>query len=163
MDFYASLPYTNDNKFLIGVTQIIKKHFNCLSPRLILHNPRTIGSLFKFKDTLPKLMNSLVVYKFNCPRCVRGMYLGSTKRMLKVRIDSHRGVSHRTGCMLSKKEFSNIREHTVQCKASITYDNFEIIARSTNEASLPILESLYIKQLVPSLNNQSSSTPLFIA
>ena len=132
-------------------------------PKLVLRNPKTIGSLFKFKDTVPKLMRSLVVYKYSCPRCNLGTYVGSTKRMLKVRIDCHRGVSHRTGCSLNKKEFSSIRDHTTKCKATITYDDFDIIMQASNETSLPILESLCIKQLVPSLNNQSSSAPLFIA
>ena len=128
-----------------------------------LRNPKTIGSLFRFKDTVPKLMRSLVVYKYSCPRCNLGTYLGSTKRMLKVRIDAHCGVSHRTGCSLNKKEFSNIREHAKKCKTSITYDQFEIIGQAANETSLLILESINIKKLVPSLNNQSSSAPLYIA
>ena len=123
----------------------------------------SLGSLFKFKDSIPDLMRSLVVYRYTCPRCNLGTYVGSTKRMLKVRIDSHRGVSHRTGCTLNKKEFSNIRDHSNKCKTSISYDNFEIIAQAADETSLPILESLYIKQVVPSLNGQSSSVPLFIA
>ena len=89
--------------------------------------------------------------------------MGSTKRMLKVRIDSHRGVSHRTGCTLNKKEFSNIRDHATKCKVPVSYDNFEIIAQASDDTSLPILESLNIKQLVPSLNCQGSSAPLYIA
>lgn len=163
LEFYASLCFTNDKKFLNNISKIIKKYFYCVNPKLVLRNPKTIGSLFKFKDTVPYLMRSLVVYKYTCPRCNLGTYLGSTKRMLKVRIDSHRGVSHRTGCALSKKEFSNIRDHTIKCKTQINYDNFKIIAQATNETSLLILESLCIKQLVPSLNSQSSSAPLFIA
>ena len=147
----------------IYTSEVIKKHFNCLNPRLILRNPRTIGSTFMFKGTVPDLMRSLVVYKYTCPRCNLGTYLGSTKRMLKVRIDSHRGVSHRTGCSLSKKEFSNIREHANKCKSPISNDNFEIIAQAKDETSLLITESLSIKQLVPSLNSQSSSATLFIA
>ena len=108
-------------------------------------------------------MRSLVVYKYTCPRCNLGTYVGSTKRMLKVRIDSHRGISHRTGSTLNKKEFSNIREHANRCKSTISYDDFDIVTQAPDEASLFILESLCIKQLVPSLNNQSSSAPLFIA
>ena len=163
LDFFASMPYSRDTKFLKGLSDIIKKHFYCINPKLILKNPKTIGSIFKFKDTIPILMRSLVVYKYSCPRCNLGTYLGSTKRMLKVRIDSHSGVSHRTGVVLNKKEFSNIREHSRKCKTSVSYDNFEIIAQATDQTSLLILESLAIKQLVPSLNTQSSSAPLFIA
>ena len=157
------MPYTNDDKFLINLSKIIKKYFYCVNPKLVLRNPRTIGSFFRFKDTVPTMMRSLVVYKYTCPRCNLGTYLGSTKRMLKVRIDSHRGVSHRTGCALKKKEFSSIRDHADKCKIPVNYENFEIISQATNETSLLILESLCIKQLVPSLNSQSSSAPLFIA
>ena len=134
-----------------------------VNPKLVLRNPRTIGGLFRFKDTIPDLMRSLVVYKYTCSRCNLGTYLGSTKRMLKVRIDSHRGVSHRTGCSLSKKEFSNVREHANKCGSVIDYKDFEIIMQAKNETSLAILESISIKQLVPTLNGQSSSAPLFIS
>ena len=150
-------------KFLPFLKQIIFKHFNCINPKLVLRNPRTIGSLFRFKDTVPKLMRSLVIYKYTCPRCNLGTYVGSTKRMLKVRIDSHRGVSHRTGCALGRKEFSNIREHSSKCGSTISYDDFEIIMQAQDEFSLSILESINIKQLVPSLNSQSSSAPLYIS
>ena len=163
LDFYASLPYVNDTNFLTLLKHIIERYFYCVNPKLVLRNPRTIGSIFKFKDTVPDLMRSLVVYKYTCPRCNLGTYLGSTKRMLKVRIDSHRGVSHRTGCALSRKEFSNIREHSNKCASAITYENFEIIMQAKDENSLAILESLSIKQLVPTLNSQSSSAPLFIS
>ena len=163
LEFYASLPYTKDEKFLSTLKGILRKHFFCLDPKLVLRNPRTIGSLFRYKDVIPTLMRSLVVYKYTCPRCNHGTYVGSTKRMLKVRIDSHRGVSHRTGCNLTKKEFSNIREHSSSCRSKIRYEDFEIITQATNETSLHILESLSIKQLVPSLNSSSSSSPLYMA
>ena len=158
-----SLPYTNSENFLPSLTKMINKYFFCLDPKLVLRNPRTIASIFKFKETVPTLMRSLVIYRYTCPRRNLGTYVGSTKRMLKVRIDSHRGISHRTGNNLSKKEFSNIREHANKCKSRISYNNFEIIFQAANEFSLPVLESLYIKQLVPSLNSSSSSCPLFIA
>ena len=163
LNFYASLPFSRDRKFLTSLSGIINRYFLCVNPKLVLRNPKTIGSLFKFKDSIPKLMRSLVVYKYSCPRCNLGTYIGSTKRMLKVRIDSHRGVSHRTGCNLNKKEFSNIREHAQKCKTQVTYEHFEIIGQAANESSLLILESISIKQVVPSLNNQSFSAPLFIA
>ena len=163
LDFYASLPYSNDKQFLKTLTIIIKKYFSCLNPKLVLRNPKTVASLFRFKDSVPKLMRSLVVYKYTCPRCNLGTYLGSTKRILKVRIDSHSGISHRTGCNLKNKEFSSIRDHSRICKTPISYDNFEIIEQAQDELSLRILESLCIKRLVPSLNNQSSSAQLYIA
>ena len=163
LTLYASMPYSNDSKFLITLSQIVRKYFYCVNPKLILKNPKTIGSYLKFKDTVPKLMRSMVVYKYTCPKCNFGTYLGSTKRMLRVRIDAHAGVSHRTGCNLKSKEYSSIRDHANKCNSPISYDHFEIIGQAADETSLLILESLCIKQLVPSLNNQSSSAPLYVS
>ena len=96
---------------------------------MIPKNPYTIGSLFRLKEKLDPLMNSGVVYLFNCPKCNMGKYVGSTRRLLKVRIDSHKGVSYRTGMTLSNPEFSSIRNHAKQCKYVINYKDFKIIAR----------------------------------
>ena len=107
-------------------------------------------------------MRSLVAYCFTCPKCKVGKYVGATKRLLKVRIDSHLGIS-RTGCPLKTKEFSNIRDHCQKCKTPFSYDDFNIVTQAPSDYSLSILESLAIKQLVPSLNAQSSSTFLYIS
>ena len=143
--------------------KVLRNLYPYVDFRFVFKNSLSIGSLFSFKDTLPELMRSSVIYKFNCPKCNFGTYVGCTKRLLKVRIDSHRGVSHRTGCTLKTKENSSIRSHTYSCKHNISYTDFRIIANTSNPQHLPILESLYIKQLVPELNNQTTSMPLHIA
>ena len=162
---YVPLPY------LGNLTSSVKKNLELslsdLYPyvkfNFIFTNPLTIGSLFQFKDTLPELMRSGVTYKFSCSKCNFGTYVGCTNRLLKVRIDSHRGVSHRTGIVLNKKEHSSIRSHCFKCKCSVQYDNFKILAQSPNRNTLLLLESLFIKKESPSLNCSSSSIPLQIA
>ena len=108
-------------------------------------------------------MTSDVVYRSNCPRCDLGTNVGSTRRLLKVRIDSHRGVSYRTGVQITNPEFSNIREHTKKCKYEINYKDFEILGKASNDHLLTVMESLFIKQIVPHLNTQSSATPLYLS
>ena len=110
-------------------------------------------------------MTSGVVYKFNCPRCDLGTYVGATRRLLKVRADAHRGVSYRTGVSIKNPEFSSIRNHTKTCrpKHKICYEDFEILGKATNSQKLAILESLFIKQTVPQLNNQTTATPLYLS
>ena len=130
---------------------------------LVSKNPLTIGSLFPSKERLDPLMTSGVVYEFNCPRCDLGTYIGSTRRLLKVRVDSHRGVSYRTGVQLTNPEFSNIREHTRKCKHKICYKDFKVLGKASNDHLLSIMESLFIKQTVPQLNTQTSATPLYLS
>ena len=108
-------------------------------------------------------MRSCLVYKFTCPKCNLGTYVGCTKRLLKVRIDSHKGVSYRTGYALSNKENSAIRLHTDRCRHNIEYKDFKILSQAQSQYALPFLESLFIKQLAPKLNNQTTSVPLHIA
>ena len=163
LKFYASFPFTYDKTFHKKFSNIINEHFPAVNAVLIPRNPLTIGSLFRFKDRLPPLMTSGVVYMYTCPVCKSGTYVGSSARLLKVRIDSHRGISYRTGSRLSNPEHSNIRNHSRYCKTTIEYKDFHIIGQTSNLQDLLILESLNIKQLVPKLNCQTSSSPLYLS
>ena len=131
--------------------------------KVIFNNPNTIGNFFKFKDSIPELMRASVVYLFTCPKCNFGTYVGCTDRLLKVRIDSHIGVSFRTQQPLNSKENSSIRNHTIKCKHHIQYKDFKILAQIKEKRSLHIVESLLIKETNPTLNHDSSSVPLYIA
>ena len=160
-----SFPFLGNlsRQFKTDINKIIQKYLPFLSIDIIFVNPLSLSNYFKFKDSLTTVMRSNLVYLFTCPRCPRGTYVGLTSRMLKVRIDSHMGISCRTSKPLGKKEHSNIRQHSCKCKFSIDYNNFKIIATSKNTRDLPILESLLIKALNPTLNSDLSSTPLRIA
>ena len=142
--------------------QLLKEQYPYALFHFIFKNPFTISSLFKFKDSLPELMRFCIVYKFTCPKCNLGNYVGCTNRLLRVRIDSHKGVSYRTGVKLSKPEFSSIRNHSFQCKHKVDYSDFKILAQAQNSSCLFLLESLFIKQLKPPLNNSTTSVPLNI-
>ena len=161
---YVSLPFMpNSSSVKRELTSTLSTLYPYVDFYFVFRNPLNIGSMFSFKDILPKLMRSCVVYFFNCPKCNFGTYVGCTKRLCKTRIDSHRGVSHRTGSILAKKEYSAIRLHTNICKHKLNYNDFKILSQTNNHYSLPILESLFIKQLSPNLNNQTTSFPLHIA
>ena len=163
LQLFASVPLLHDLSFYNNLCKIVHKHMPAVNLKLIPKNPLTIGSLFPAKTRLDPLMTSGVVYRFDCPRCDLGTYIGSTRRLLKVRADSHRGVSYRTGVQLTNPEFSNIREHSKKCKHKINYKDFKIMGKASNDLLLSILESLFIKQTVPQLNTQTSATPLYLS
>ena len=162
---YISLPY-------IGIhTKALKREllsslnhlYTMADFKICFANPLTLQNLFRFKDTLPELMQTRVIYKYICPKCNLGTYVGCTERLLKVRIDSHKGISHRTGSTLNVKETSAIRAHCQRCRVHIDSKDFKILAKSRYSSDLLILESLLIKSHFPKLNNDISSTPLYIA
>ena len=128
----------------------------------ILSNTRTIGSLFKFKDTLPKESRSCVIYKYVCSQC-EALYVGSTICTLHTRMSEHLGMSPRTGQSLSQPSQSSIRNHCYQsCQCAPSFSNFSVIDSDSNPLSLRIKESIHIHSSKPSLNETNSAYPLNI-
>ena len=76
---------------------------------------------------------------------------------------THKGISHRTGNPLNKKEKSNVRDHSLKCKTELSLKNFKILGSYNNEDSLTVAESLFLKVKTGDLNSDTSSTPLYIA
>ena len=88
-------------------------------------------------------------------------YVGSTSRTLNQRISEHKGRSVRTGAWLAKPPQSAIREHAEQCSYPIPASDFSILSQcNRSKNALRILESLYIYNVHPSLNDKKSAYPL---
>ena len=164
---FASFPYLGELSCSIkkDLSKLLKKYYPYLDVKLIFTNTHTIGSFFKFKDSFSSDMRSSVVYKYSCPHCSCGSYIGSTTRLLRVRVSEHMGNSYRTGLPLKVKSASSIRSHAQKCKPNIPINtkDFKIIHTSSSPQSLRILESLAIKQYLPALNKDSSCFKLLVA
>ena len=161
LPFFFSAPYYNDQSS--SQIQSLVSSLSTFYPQVqfypSLSNPFTIGSFFNFKDRLPSELMSGVVYKFSCGGC-NASYIGCTRQRFKARVCQHIGRSDRTNAILSSPSYSEPRNHSTTCNGEITSSNFSILDSSSS--NLFTLESLYIKQQRPSLNNQSSSSTLYI-
>ena len=122
-----------------------------------------IKNAFRFKDALPKHINSKVLYKFKCNTC-NSVYIGKTKRHLLVRQYEHLGLSVLTNKALkyTEKDATVIRKHCHQCEHYCTVDNFKIVGNATNDFYLKLKESLLILKMKPSLNIAQESIPLLL-
>ena len=107
-----------------------------------------------------KIVCLRVIYMYKCGQC-NATYCGETNRHLHTRIAEHRGVSSRTGKLLTSPPNSNIRDHLVSSDHPIIAENFEIIA-TANKYDIRIVESILIHKTKPTLNDQNSSIPLNI-
>ena len=103
---------------------------------------------------------SSVNYKYTCRQC-SAAYIGETRKQVKVRICQHKGISPRTGRRTLDPPNSKIYSHSFEENHPIYEDDFKIIARCP-EKHLRILESIFIHDFKPCLNDQQSSYNLNI-
>ena len=163
-NIYLSLPYFGyqSQKMKSEFMSLLNNMFNNVKPFIVLSNKRTIGSMFKYKDSIPEMFRSCVIYKYTCPLC-GAVYVGSTTRTLHTRMSEHLGISSRTGQHLSVPPHSSIRSHSEHtCNSSPSKLAFSIIDSDNNPISLRIKESIYIHSLKPALNESLSAYPLHI-
>ena len=148
-------------EFNIKIRELVSEYFPHVQLHSVLVNPFNIGSLFPFKDSLPMSLRSRVVYKYSCERVnCPSVYYGSTIRALSARVAEHRGVSPRTGHLLITPPHSAVRDHAQNCNSDLSSENFKIVSSNSSVISLRILESLFIVDNKPDLNDTKSAFPL---
>lgn len=119
---------------------------------IVLANKFTVGSLFTYKDILPKCIHSSVVFKFSCARCA-SEYVGSTARTLRTRDAEHAGRSFITGNPLTNPTHSSIRSQIENCNVPASLNDFSILSSTSDQIALRILEFIFIHQYKPVLND----------
>ena len=159
LPIFITLPYIGNSSHHCKkqLLNIVNKYFPQVNLRCIF------GSLFPFKDQIPLMMSSNIIYKYSCSQC-QSTYrpIGETQRRhLISRICEHKGISPRTSMPFSNPPFSNIREHALSFDHPIKVDNFSVLARCPSH-DLRLLDSIFIHKFSPNLNNQASSFPLQI-
>ena len=161
--FYFSLPYFGhqSEKLRLELLNLLSKHFTHIDFKIVLVNKFSIGSLFNFKDKLSKGMLTSIVYRHCCAKCASD-YVGSTTRTLRNRVCEHAGRSSRTNNILSSPPHSAIRSHAEKCDLPVRLEDFAVLGGAPNVIDLRILESLFIQQSKPKLNDMQSAFPLQI-
>ena len=162
---YVKFPYISDyinNQITHEIKKIILKYLPHSQLHLVFFNNFKIRSFFKYKDSLPRALKSLVIYHFTCPKCSLG-YIGSTKKNLLLRVKEHQGISARTERHLVSPPMSSIRNHCQDiCKVRFDINHFEILASCSSELELRVKESIFIHLKKPELNIEGSAFNLCI-
>ena len=150
------LPYTGS--LSLQVRNKLLAAYRCLPQfqlRVIFTSNNRVSSTFPFKDKIPFLLRSGVVYKFTCATC-NSCYYGKTKRHIHTRICEHKGISPSTGNRLQTVN-STVHEHCMNCNQdvnTICENNFKILCTAKYNSDLEIKESLLILYDKPNLNIQ---------
>ena len=110
---------------------LVRRFYPHVNLKFIFRNSFTIGSLFCFKDRLPLMFRTSVIYQYSCGQC-SSSYIGQTVKQLKVRISQHKGRSFRTNNLLTCPENSKILEHSLNSGHSIHEHNIKILDNPHN-------------------------------
>ena len=78
------------------MTDLVVKILSCF-----FQPGKRLSHLFNFKDRIPKVLGSCVVYSYTC-QCCSALYVGQTAHHLHTRVSDHLGVS-----ALTDKKFLN--------------------------------------------------------
>jgi hypothetical protein len=144
------------------IKRSLQQHLPSIKISFIYRASTRLRTLFAFKDKIPSLLVSGIIYKFTCSRC-NSTYIGETIRHSKRRFSEHLGVSALTGKPVPNPPPTRIRDHRLQCQCTPTIEDFEVIRReTTSEHRLRLKESLFIHRDKPNLNNRGASTPLVL-
>ena len=108
--------------------------------------PLKLKTFFYCKDTLPKSLQSYVVYQFTCAGC-KAYYIGETKRHLNTRTEEYLGKDKKPHI------YSHLQENP-QCQEKNDSNCFEIIDRASIYFRFQMKEALHINWKKLELNKQ---------
>ena len=134
------------------------KLINC-NFRIAFQTKCKMINLFTFKDKIPVFLRSGIVYEFKCGRW-NAIYHGKTKRLSKVRMYEHLGVSALTWKRVKGDNDFAIKEHHLFWNHSSGFDDFSILASNNNDFKVTLMESLLINRDHPLLNKNRNSLSL---
>ena len=121
------------------------------SLRIVFQSKTRLSSLFRFKDIIPKVISSHLVYKFTCT-CSNATYYGESERHFFVRAYEHLGMTPLTGKRVRKPKKSAIFDHILLNGHDASFQDFMILLKENNRFKLHLKESLLIKRDKPELN-----------
>ncbi len=157
------LPYLGNTS--VTIKKKLKRMFRMIpscSVEIVFQTTYRMGNMFRFKDSLPQTLLTDFIYYFKCRSCAAS-YVGQSYRHQLVRFCEHAGLSPRTRRPLvpSLVNASAVKIHMMNNHHRVDPDlDFRILSRGGTRAILDIKESIMIRRMKPTLNDNASSATL---
>ena len=161
---YAQLPFIGSSTTAMRneLLEILGKFHPQINPKFYFRKGFTIGTFFKKHYPTDMFVRSSVIYQYTCD-CCQQSYIGSTALQLFRRLSQHRGISFRTGTMLTRRDNSAIRGRCFNSDHPFKISNFSIVDSTALLLNLRILESIHIYRNNPEINNYQTATTVSIS
>ena len=111
----------------------IKGVLNRCKLQIIFKSQNKLCNNFHFKDPVPQILTSGVVYKFQCGLCNESYY-GECIRYLAVRSVEHNCISPLTNKMVKPRKDSAVCHHLLNCNYSHTFEDFYVLCHENKNA-----------------------------
>ena len=133
----------------------VRKIYSCFDLKIIFSNTRNIKSFFPYKDKLSHSFMSKIVYKACCWDCDE-FYIGKTKRRLHDRKTEHfKALTNNNGQFLAIANHISSRVHRIK------WGHFQILASGCSDIHCKIKETLWFRDLKPTMNVNIGSENLY--
>ena len=106
------------------LTEIFRTCQKNIKLNVVFRSSNRIRNAFRFKDQIPKYMNSKVIYKFKCNIC-NDVYIGETKRHFLVREYEYLGKSILTYKSILKMQITVVLFHRIHLWVFLRLSHFD--------------------------------------
>ena len=118
-------------------SRLIKQCYPEYKLRVVFSTPKRLSHSFPFKDSIPTLLRSSVVYCYKCPSC-SAQYYGKTSRNLAIGCREHIGIT-KTGYKINNNS-SAVYNHSSTTGHPVSLEDFRIISSTNNSIDLILRE-----------------------
>ena len=160
-DLLIAPPYLGKSSLQIHrrINCIIRNKLPYCNLQFVFQTNCKTRNFFVFKDKIPSVLRSDIVYKFYCGSC-NTTYYDKTKRYFKVRMCKHLGISALTGKRVKGDDDPAIKEHLLFWNHTPDFEDFSILATNNNDFKVTLMESFLISRDHSPLNKNRQSLPL---
>ena len=147
-------------KFQKKVKKLFSDKLTSFNLTIVFTSLVRVKNFSTFKEKLPKMLLSGLVYQYKCG-CCNATYYGKTKRHFKVWICEYLGISHLTEKKLKidSNKLTVIQEPFLCCNYYPSFEDFSDLTKEITDFKLKIMESRLIARDKPILNKTDSSLP----
>ena len=147
---YFKLPYIGEySDFVSRKIKILCKQFCKNTEIKMSYSTFKLGDMFSTKSSVPKYLESGVVYYFKCAAC-NDSYVGETNRYFETRVHEH---------LYKKTQPTAIFQHLQKnenCRSKCDESCFKVIDRARTKFTLEVKEALHNFWLKPTITKQKN-------
>ena len=128
------------------IRRLVNRYCNDLDIKLVVFTTFKLRNLFSVKDSVPRELRSLSIYKFTCA-CCNVCYIHKTGHHFSTHICEH----------FSSDKSSHVFKHlqsSERCCRSCSVDFFKILDSAPTKFQLKLKEAMHINWEKPNLNQQ---------